>query len=43
MSHGIHYHIGGPVVFIVIVIHRCFLLFLLIWALQSPTRRNSLL
>ena len=29
-------------VFIIIVIHVCFLLFLLSWALQSPTSRNSL-
>ena len=30
-------------VFIITVIHGCFLLFLLIWTLQSPTSRNSLL
>ena len=29
-------------VFIISVIHVCFLLFLLSWALQSPTSRNSL-
>ena len=29
-------------VFILMVIHVCFLLFLLSWALQSPTNRNSL-
>ena len=30
-------------VFIISVIHVCFLLFLLSWAVQSPTNRNSLL
>ena len=29
-------------VFIIMVIYVCFLLFLLSWALQSPTGRNSL-
>ena len=41
--HPLPHSTGGMALFIVIVIHKCFRLFLLLRALRSPTSRNFLL